>query len=457
MAWLTAWTYRKAIVIAHTDDAAQTNYQLKLLVGESSGAVGEQVDCGGLVASDFDDLRFTTSDGTTLCDYWIESLSGTTPNQLATVWIEVPSIAAHPNDTTIYMYYGGTTTAVSSGANTFIVFDDFERGNDGDTIGGSWTEASAHVHISTEQEYTGIAANTRSVKLVGADAAAPYATIPVTAGSTIAIRARYYKETALQLVFLHGDSGSGNHMQVQFDSSENVNVYDGTSYVDTTLNSLADSWGLVEFNNFNWGAATCTIVVDGNAKTGVDISYAFAPMANKLAIYGQANTGLDDWVDDLLVRNFTVNEPTWSSFGGMEAQKSVGGGSMAISSTLNRLISKGVGSGSLGISGALSGVKTFFASVGAGTMNISGALSTVKKMFQSVGNGSMTISSTLNRLISKSVGAGTMNIAGTLSSAKTFFQSVGNGVLSISSILIRNFQSFGSLGKRHRKGGRHLH
>lgn len=103
---LAGWKYRKSIVIAHTDDAAQTNYQLKLLVGESAGATGEQVDCGGKVASDFDDLRFTTVDGTTLCDYWIESLSGATPNRLATVWIEIPSIAAHPGNTTIYIYYG---------------------------------------------------------------------------------------------------------------------------------------------------------------------------------------------------------------------------------------------------------------------------------------------------------------------------------------------------------------
>jgi hypothetical protein len=72
---LTGWPYRKSITLSRASGAV-TNYQMKLLVGESSGATGEDVDCGGLCATDFDDLRFTKSDGTTLLDYWIESISG---------------------------------------------------------------------------------------------------------------------------------------------------------------------------------------------------------------------------------------------------------------------------------------------------------------------------------------------------------------------------------------------
>ena len=53
---------------------------------------------GHLTSTAFNDLRFTSSDGSSLCDYWIESFSGTTPNQVATVWIEVPSIAASPTN-----------------------------------------------------------------------------------------------------------------------------------------------------------------------------------------------------------------------------------------------------------------------------------------------------------------------------------------------------------------------
>ncbi|MFA5324089.1 MAG: DUF2341 domain-containing protein [Smithella sp.] len=127
MAWLDGYNYRKSVTLSRASGAV-SNYQMKLLLGESSGATGEDVDCGGLCLSNFNDLRFTAADGETLLDYWIESITGTTPNQLATVWIEFDSIGV--SATTFYMYYGNAAApSVSSGADTFIVFDDFERGS----------------------------------------------------------------------------------------------------------------------------------------------------------------------------------------------------------------------------------------------------------------------------------------------------------------------------------------
>lgn len=104
MAWLSGWGYRKAVTLSRASGAV-TNYQMKLLVGESSGAIGEDVDCGGKCQAGFHDIRFTKSDGTTLLDYWIEDITGTSPNQLATIWIEFDSIGT--DATTFYMYYGG--------------------------------------------------------------------------------------------------------------------------------------------------------------------------------------------------------------------------------------------------------------------------------------------------------------------------------------------------------------
>jgi hypothetical protein len=103
MAWLTGWEYRKSVPLSRVSGAV-TDYQMKLLVGESSGAVGEDVDCNSHCRTDFGDLRFTTSDGETVLNYWVESVSGTSPNQLATVWIKFDSIGI--GNTTFYMYYG---------------------------------------------------------------------------------------------------------------------------------------------------------------------------------------------------------------------------------------------------------------------------------------------------------------------------------------------------------------
>jgi hypothetical protein len=122
MDWLTGWTYRKQIKLSRASGAV-TDYQLKLLAGESSGATGADVHCGGKCLSSFDDLRFTNAAGT-LLGYWIESITGTTPNRLAVVWIKFDSIAA--SDTAFYMYYGNSgAAAVSNGDDTFALFDDF--------------------------------------------------------------------------------------------------------------------------------------------------------------------------------------------------------------------------------------------------------------------------------------------------------------------------------------------
>jgi len=77
--------------------------------------------------TDFSDLRFTTYGGT-LLDHWVESISGTTPNQIATVWIKFDSIGI--TDTIFCMYYGNAAaTSISSGVDTFVFFDDFDGGS----------------------------------------------------------------------------------------------------------------------------------------------------------------------------------------------------------------------------------------------------------------------------------------------------------------------------------------
>lgn len=148
MAWLTGWLYRKKITV--TNPVA--NYQTKVLVGESSGATGEEVDCGGKCRSDFNDIRFTGADGSTLLDYWIESITGTTPNQLATIWVENNATP----DAILFLYYGKSdATAASSGPNTFPFFDHFDD-NSLDTTtkwqittaNGSYSESGTELTIT---------------------------------------------------------------------------------------------------------------------------------------------------------------------------------------------------------------------------------------------------------------------------------------------------------------------
>ena len=74
--------------------------------------------------ADFDDIRFTSSDGTTLIDHWLESKTDSTT---ADFWVEIPSIPASPNTTMIYIYYGNSSaSSASNGDNTFLLFDNFD-------------------------------------------------------------------------------------------------------------------------------------------------------------------------------------------------------------------------------------------------------------------------------------------------------------------------------------------
>ncbi len=72
------------------------------------------------VRSDYGDVRFKDTTGTTEYPYWQETDGK--------YWVKIPSLAT--GDTTINMYYGNASVASSSsGDNTFIFFDDFESGN----------------------------------------------------------------------------------------------------------------------------------------------------------------------------------------------------------------------------------------------------------------------------------------------------------------------------------------
>ena len=127
MAWLTGYTYRKLGAVNSTTAGAQTLYQLKLTVGESSGAAGAGVHCENHCIDFPNDIRFTKGDETTKHDYWVDvdSLTGTTPNRKVDVWIEVATIPAS-GAVDFYIYYTKTSdSGESNGDNTFLFFDDF--------------------------------------------------------------------------------------------------------------------------------------------------------------------------------------------------------------------------------------------------------------------------------------------------------------------------------------------
>lgn len=134
MAWLTGYSHRKKVPINSTTSGTQTNYQMKLVVGENNTVSGTNTHCGNHCQNFPNDIRFTNNNEITKHDYWIEknSLTGTTPNQKITVWIKVSSIP-HPGSIDLCMYYGKSSdSGESNGNNTHLFFDNFQN------VGNGW-------------------------------------------------------------------------------------------------------------------------------------------------------------------------------------------------------------------------------------------------------------------------------------------------------------------------------
>jgi hypothetical protein len=112
MAFPQDWGNRYALRIDGSVDGELTDYQIDVGVGYRSG-----------MKSDFGDIRFTSSDGTTELKYHLVSK---TDGDVARFVVKVPSIAASPSVTTVYVYYGNSSaTTTSDPANVYDIFDDF--------------------------------------------------------------------------------------------------------------------------------------------------------------------------------------------------------------------------------------------------------------------------------------------------------------------------------------------
>ncbi|MFW9768471.1 MAG: DUF2341 domain-containing protein, partial [Candidatus Thorarchaeota archaeon] len=144
--WLTGWMNRKSYQILGTPGAGM-NYQIPIIVYFGSGTDStNSVYCDSKCQPDFDDIRFTRSDGYSLLDYWTESVYD---SDNTTFWVEVKDNLDF--NTTIYMYYGNSAAStISNGTATFIFFDDFESGNF-----NKWDDAGSACSIESSTVFSG--------------------------------------------------------------------------------------------------------------------------------------------------------------------------------------------------------------------------------------------------------------------------------------------------------------
>ena len=135
MAWLAGWRYRKQFSISRSSGAV-TNYQIKFEISTP--------DLNYHCLESFNDLRFTNESGDVL-NYWIEEITGASPDLTAKIWIKFDSIIT--TDTNFYLYYGkSNASSISNGSNTFGYFI-----NNSNTTG--WTKSNEEIAISTNGDF----------------------------------------------------------------------------------------------------------------------------------------------------------------------------------------------------------------------------------------------------------------------------------------------------------------
>jgi len=295
-AWLSGYAYRARIPINHTDDGAQTNYQMMVALIKGAGANA----AGHIHLNDHaldwpEDVRFTKADGTTPLDFWREESDATD----GTWWVEVDSIAAHPDTTDIYVYYGkATDTDASDGVATFLFFDDFP--------GADYDHDKWLNEVGNE---VGVSVSGGALTLTGSGGGSWYKFGSKTAafgqGHTLE-----YRVTAMSNnIHIQGwnNPGFGGNNKAVFFYNYNDRAYnnDGTTQTYTTLaNTRATGIFKIKYRStssyYEVPAGTNTTYAT-NMPSG-DIHIAWWETST--------NTTTIDWVR---VREDTANEPTWAT------------------------------------------------------------------------------------------------------------------------------------------------
>jgi predicted GH43/DUF377 family glycosyl hydrolase len=123
--WLnSSWGWRQAITVTNPTIFNNTSTEIQIDLTNSNSDFWNHIESNGR------SLRFTSNDGSTLLNHYVESFDYS--GQTSTVYVSVPSISRQTT-TTIYMYFGNTAaTDLSSATNTFY-FDETFTGASIDT------------------------------------------------------------------------------------------------------------------------------------------------------------------------------------------------------------------------------------------------------------------------------------------------------------------------------------
>jgi hypothetical protein len=312
---LSQWKYRKAFQITEQAGQNLTDYQKLIKIGESSGATEADFHLEGLSAifpsekNQSGDLRITDSDKTTLLNFWVEQVTGTSPNRIAYVWVKIPSLSANQTKT-LYCYFGNpTATNASNGDNTFLFFDDFPTATLNTTKWNILANGTPVTSPVWEGSYS-VKANNTGV-------------------NNNNLKSNYnLSNIGMSIDFMFYDNGftsTATNMWGGFldttGAANVVGVVDG-SYTRYSYNydGTSSSIGVSRSVGWHFGSIkrTSSQVIFTVDNTTVTINYTNT--FSYLTFYSIQGTG---WWDVIRVRKYVSPEPAFSSAGSLEKRSSI--------------------------------------------------------------------------------------------------------------------------------------
>ena len=258
------------------------------------------VDCEGHCLSTFNDLRFTNSDGD-LLSYYIESISGTTPNQIATVWVKLDYVGT--SATKFYMYYGNSgASAASNGTNTFHYYNDFESDTIGNAPSGFVSNTNLVVYADTVHGSQAIHDTATTNNVFDMDDIQNMRVIG---------KIRQYATTTNNRGRINVRVG-GSEINVGEITNNSINIYEGANQRD----AAAFTWG-TNWHSFDIRIEGTTIHAKFDS-TEIDYSSLSGSTAGKC--------GIQTWVensqfafDAIAVGKYSFTEPVVGSWGSEES------------------------------------------------------------------------------------------------------------------------------------------
>ena len=291
MTWYNnSWNYRKAITISSV--SALTGYQVSITVDTATLVVASKM------RSDCNDIMFTSSDDSTLLNYWIESGYNTSSTK---IWIKIPSISSGSN--TIYLYYGNSGAAASSsGTNTFIFFEDFL----GTSINGSvWSHISPYGGVTVSNSILSHTASLNKWSAWGATGVSK-----ITPPLILETYAKYVLDQEFYIGVSDYDYagdiwGYNRVVQGGYYSSRNANVNSASvtpSAIPTVYTRQTIKIGTSDVKFYLNG------VLDATITTNIPTVAMGAWFAGTQAVYNL-------FIDWIIIRTYAATEPTLSTIG----------------------------------------------------------------------------------------------------------------------------------------------